>query len=124
MKKLPNMVLIQETIGGGFLNEKGKAVVTTKTKTYARSKDWYEKNKSDETLKVLGDAYEKITIIQGRKVRQIVTLEKAEQIEGKKAIEPFRDSELKSELEKVNDDSESDNEPTKRGRKKAEQKEI
>lgn len=81
MKKLPNMVIIEETIGDGFLNEKGKAVVTTKTKTYARSKDWYEKNKSDETLKVLGDAYEVIRVIQGRKVRQVVTIEKAEELE-------------------------------------------
>lgn len=124
MRKLANMVIIEESIGDGFINENGKKVVSTKTKTYSRSKEWAEKNSGDETLKVLGDAYEVFSVIQGKKVRQVVTLEKAEQIEDKKAIEPFRDSELKSELEKVNDDSESDNEPAKRGRKKAEQKEI
>lgn len=122
MRKLANMVIIEESIGDGFINENGKKVVSTKTKTYSRSKEWAEKNSGDETLKVIDDAYEVFSVIQGKKVRQVVTLEKAEEIEGKKAIEPFRDSEIKSELEKVNDDSESDNEPAKRGRKKAEQK--
>lgn len=120
MKKLPNMVIIEETIGGGFLNEKGKPVVTTKTKTYARSKEWAEKNKSDETLKVLGDAYEKFTIFQGKKVRQIVTLSKEE-----KKTEPVKDfipaghdSEFEEEIE-----SETPIETKKRGPKKKEQKE-
>lgn len=130
MRKLSNMLLIQETIGGGFLNENGKAVVTTKTKTYARSKDWYEKNKSDETLKVLGDAYEVIRAIQGRKVRQVVTIEKAEELESvikpniliekadsEKSIEPEEDIEPESEEEKSI-------EPKKRGPKKKEEKEI
>lgn len=87
MRKLPNMVIIEETIGDGFINENGKKVVVTKTKTYARSKDWYEKNKGDETLKVLGDAYEKITTYQGRKIRQIVTLPKEEKIIEKEKVE-------------------------------------
>ena len=120
MKKLPNMVLIQETIGGGFLNEKGKPVVTTKTKTYARSKEWYEKNKGDETLKALGDAYEKFTVFQGKKVRQIVTLPKEEKVIGpvKEFIPAGHDSEFEEEDSVI-----SKTEITKRGRKKAEQKE-
>ncbi len=101
MNKLPNMVIIEESIGDGFINENGKKVVSTKTKTYSRSKEWAEKNSGDETLKVLGDAYEVFSVIQGRKVRQIVTIERAEQIESKKSIQPTIFLEPKSE-----DDSE------------------
>ncbi len=128
MRKLPNMVLIEETIGDGFINENGKKVVVTKTKTYARSKEWYEKNKSDETLKVLGDAYEKFTTFQGRKVRQIVTLPKGETLneEAKEFIPAGHDSEFEEEIENSEEIIEAEKaiEPAKRGRKKAEQKEI
>lgn len=121
MKKLPNMVIIEETIGDGFINENGKKVVVTKTKTYARSKEWAEKNKGDETLKVLGDAYEKFTVFQGKKVRQIVTLPKEEKVIGpvKEFIPAGHDSEFEEEDSVI-----SKTETTKRGRKKGEQKEI
>lgn len=121
MRKLPNMVIIEETIGDGFINENGKKVVVTKTKTYARSKEWAEKNKGDETLKVLGDAYEKITTFQGKKIRQIVTLPKEETPSepAKEFIPAGFDSELEEELSE-----ETPSEPAKRGRKKSTEKEI
>ena len=112
MNKLANMVIIEESIGDGFINENGKKVVSTKKRTFSRSKEWSEKNSGDETLKVLGDAYEVFSVIQGKKVRQVVTLEKAEQIEG-----------IVNEPEKVEKKNTSDDQQkAKPGPKKKEEK--
>ena len=83
MRQLKNMVVVEETIGSGVLNDKGKAIVSTTKKRYSRSKEWATKAEAeDETIKIVGDAYEVYKVVKGQKVRLILTKEEAEKIEG------------------------------------------
>jgi hypothetical protein len=85
MKELKNMVIVEETINTGFINEHGKVVTSSKTKRKAMGKEYAEKViKTDETIKIIGPAYEVIRKIGCKTIRQVLTLEEAESIESVK----------------------------------------
>lgn len=84
MKELKNMVIVEETITTGYMNDHGKVVASSKTKRKALVKEYAEKlAETDETIQVIGQAYEVIRKINGKSIRQVLTLEDAESIEGK-----------------------------------------
>lgn len=83
MKELKNMVIVEETITTGYTNEHGKVVATSIKKRKALGKEFAEKRaETDETLEIIGPAFEIIRTINGKKVRQVLSLEDAEAIEG------------------------------------------
>lgn len=83
MKELKNMVIVEETITTGYTNDHGKVVASSKTKRKALGKEYAEKlAETDETIQVIGQAYEVIRKINGKSIRQVLTLEDAESIEG------------------------------------------
>lgn len=107
MKELKNMVIVEETINTGFINEHGKVVTSSKTKRKALGKEYAEKViKTDETIKIIGPAYEVIRKIGGKTIRQVLTLEEAESIEGVKTnqtvidFKPQKEEVKKPEKEK------------------------
>ena len=82
MKELKNMVIVEETITTGYTNEHGKVVATSIKKRKALGKEFAEKRaKTDETLEIIGPAFEVIRAINGKKIRQVLSLEDAEVIE-------------------------------------------
>ena len=83
MKELKNMVIVEETITTGYTNEHGKVVATSIKKRKALGKEFAEKRaETDETIIVIGSAYEILRTINGKKVRQVLSLEDAKAIEG------------------------------------------
>lgn len=130
MKELKNMVIVEETINTGFINEHGKVVTSSKTKRKALGKEYAEKViKTDETIKIIGPAYEVIRKIGGKTIRQVLTLEEAESIEGVKTNQTVIDfNPQKEEVENKVTDSEPEKteestEKKKAGRKPKEEKE-
>lgn len=130
MKELKNMVIVEETMTTGYVNEHSKVVAISKTKRKAMGKEYAEKVvKTDETIKIIGPAYEVIRKIGGKTIRQVLTLEEAEAIEGVKTNQTVIDfNPQKEEVENKVTDSEPEKteestEKKKAGRKPKEEKE-
>ena len=92
MKKLEGIVIVKEMIVvDGHINANNKIIAPTKEKFSAKPKaiaDDYILN--DPTAEIVGDAYEVFDLFEGRKRRNVVHLERAEEIESGLSIKPLK----------------------------------
>jgi len=83
MKKLEGIVIVKEMIVvDGHVNANNKIIAPTKEKFSAKPKAIAEDYiLNDPTAEIVGDAYEVFDLFEGRKRRNVVTKERAEEIE-------------------------------------------
>ena len=103
MKKLEGIVIVKETIvDGGYINDKNKVIAPTKTKYSAKPRTVAEDYVlNDPTAEIIGDAYEVFDTFEGRRRRNVVHLERAEEIEASQGVKTIFTKTEKPEKEKT-----------------------
>lgn len=88
MKKLEGIVIVKEEIVvDGHINDKGKVIAPTKTKYSSKPRTIAEDYVlNDPTAEIIGDAYEVFDTFEGRRRRNVVHLERAEEIEASHGV--------------------------------------
>jgi hypothetical protein len=114
MRKLEGIVIVKEEIVvDGHINDKGKVIAPTKTKYSAKPRTIAEDYiLNDPTAEIIGDAYEVFDTFEGRRRRNVVQLERAEEIEASQGVKTVFNKAEKLETVKTS------NEPKEKATKK------